>query len=154
MYATALLVLSTLGLAAPTTRRQLASTPQVTSETGLTFFTTDLNTGASLKSPDSYTCYGGPASNFPAQSEWASFNDLWTVQSSTNLNANGNTPADISNLHDSILEVSAAAKVDARVILAMIIQESAGNLHVGCTNNGVENCGIMVSTLMHFISLD
>ncbi|KAF7142172.1 hypothetical protein CNMCM5793_008680 [Aspergillus hiratsukae] len=44
---------------------------------------------------------------------------------------------------NSILEVSAAAKVDPRLILAVVMQESSGNVYVGCTNNNVQNCGLM-----------
>ena len=35
--------------------------------------------------------------------------------------------------------------IDPRVILAMIMQESSGNVHVISTNNGVQNNGIMQS---------
>lgn len=35
--------------------------------------------------------------------------------------------------------------IDPRVILAMIMQESSGNVHVISTNNGVQNNGILQS---------
>jgi hypothetical protein len=46
---------------------------------------------------------------------------------------------------NAILYVSSQTLVDNRVILAVILQESTGNVRVGCTNNGVRNCGIMQS---------
>jgi len=57
----------------------------------------------------------------------------------------GDTPAEATAIYNAIVAVSQEAKVDARVILAVVIQECTGNVRVPCTNNGVQNCGLMQS---------
>ena len=52
-------------------------------------------------------------------------------------------PDIIKLIRESILKISAAGKVDARMVLAQVMQESSGNVNVICTNNGVQNCGLM-----------
>ena len=52
----------------------------------------------------------------------------------------GDSESEIQALRNAIILVGWNARVDPRVILSVILQESTGNLRVGCTNNGVENC--------------
>ena len=136
------LLLSTIALAAPLHPRR--NTVSVTGS-GLTFFSPNLTEGSPMQPPTAYTCYSGSAANFPPLTQWASFNDLWNFQVTNAFAASGDSSSDIQDLKSSILSTSRAAKVDPRVILGIILQESSGNLNVGCTNNGVENCGIMQS---------
>ena len=120
-------------------------TGAVTSKTGLTFYNANYNDGTGHASHSNYTCYRGAASNFPAPSKWASFANLYAFQRSNALLPIGDSNAEAQAIYNAILSISKTAKVDARVILAVIVQESTGNVRVGCTFNGVQNCGLMQS---------
>ena len=117
----------------------------VTSKTGLSFYDANYNSGSGYTSHSNYTCYRGLASNFPPPSKWASFNNLFPFQKSNALLPIGDSNAEAQAIYNAILSISKTAKVDARVILAVIIQESTGNVRVSCTFNGIQNCGIMQS---------
>ena len=90
-----------------------------------------------------YVPYSGPASNFPNPSSWASFETLWS-QNST-LMALNDSPSEVGFIKAAIEKVAPESGIDARVILCIIMQESGGNVRVGTTNNGVGNPGIMQS---------
>ena len=90
-----------------------------------------------------YVAYSGPASHFPNPSSWASFQTLWS-QNSTLLALN-DSPSEVSSIKSAIEKVAPESGIDARVILCIIMQESGGNVRVGTTNNGVGNPGIMQS---------
>lgn len=115
--------------------------------TGVSFYSSDLSAGAALKAGSDYTCYRGSASRFPDIGQWASFDDLWKFQITNALSPIGDSSAEIQALQSAITSIGQAAQVDPRVILSIILQESTGNLKVGCTNNGVENCGIVRHTI-------
>ena len=68
-----ILLLASAALAAPIVPRPLAHVVG----TGLSFYSSNFSTGSALGPGSSYTCYGGPAENFPSIGKWASFNDLW-----------------------------------------------------------------------------
>jgi hypothetical protein len=57
------------------------------------------------------------------------------------------TDSQIQFIHDSILKVAAESGIDRRVILAVIMQESQGNVHVQTTTSpgGIRNPGLMQS---------
>ncbi|MCJ1324610.1 hypothetical protein MMC10_001272 [Thelotrema lepadinum] len=112
---------------------------------GLAFYTSNLNDGSPIKAGSTYTCYSGSADSFPPMSQWASFNALWAFQVKNALSPIGDTNQEIQAMQQAVVTVGQAAQVDPRVILAVILQESSGNVNVGCTNNGVSNCGIMQS---------
>lgn len=125
-------------------RRQ--GTGAVTSAAGLKFYQSNFATGTSgYANPGTYTCFSGPASKFPAISNWISFNKMYALLKSVALIPIGDTQAQAQDIYNGIVSISQAAKVDARVILAVIVLESTGNVHVKCTYNGVENCGLMQS---------
>ena len=90
-----------------------------------------------------YVAYSGPASHFPNPSNWASFETLWS-QNST-LMALNDSPSEVADIKAAIEKVAPESGIDARVILCIIMQESGGNVRVGTTNNGVGNPGIMQS---------
>lgn len=136
------------------------STAQVTNDTAFS------EGGASKSDPwtttsdgigageDKYTYYSGTSENFPALSSWVSFDDMWagnvyTIQNSCkNLKAGkNNSPEDTQNIYDAIQNRSAASYVDHRFILAVILQESHGCVHIGSTtsSSGVNNPGLMQS---------
>ncbi|KAG0652805.1 hypothetical protein D0Z07_0645 [Hyphodiscus hymeniophilus] len=107
------------------------------------WYTSDFSTGNSgYADPQYYYCFNGPAANFPPFANWMNFYDMFDLNQATSLNSEESGPLQ-GDLYNSIVQVSADSGVDARYILAIIMQESTGNLYVGCTNNGVENCGIM-----------
>jgi glucan 1,3-beta-glucosidase len=89
-----------------------------------------------------YTCHSGGASNFPEVSNWMGFQDMFDLNQATSLSVEESGPIQ-GQLWNAILEVSQDSMIDPRLILAIIMQESTGNVFVQCTNNGVENCGIM-----------
>ncbi|OMP86896.1 hypothetical protein BK809_0000571, partial [Diplodia seriata] len=78
---------------------------------------------------------------YPAITSWHPFAALWTASSPLIAAANPSTPTAPTLLRTAILTVSRATSVDARLILATIMQESGGALAVPCTGTG--NCGIM-----------
>ena len=90
-----------------------------------------------------YVSYSGPASNFPDPSTWASYEQLWSQNSS--LMALNDSPSEVGFIKAAIEQVAPESGIDARAILCVIMQESGGNVRVGTTNNGVGNPGIMQS---------
>lgn len=86
----------------------------------------------------SYQCFAG--SSYPALSSWLSFDTLWSSAASTITAVNG-APGLTPTIRSAILTVAAGDNIDARLVLAVIMQESTGRLAVPCT--GVSNCGIM-----------
>ncbi|KAG8162712.1 hypothetical protein KVR01_007190 [Diaporthe batatas] len=110
-----------------------------------------LQVGQVLKLPSSgspskgngYVDYGGPASNFPKESEWASWDELW--KQNERLMKFHDSDSEIALIKKSIETVAKESGVDRRVILCIIVQESGGNVRVRTTNNGVRNPGLMQS---------
>lgn len=104
---------------------------------------------------DSYTFYTGNGSDgagWPDMSTWGSFSDLWATNSATMANTCGwngwgdnDSPTEIADIQSAIQQVSASTGVDARFILAIVMQESEGCVRVPTTNNGVVNPGLMQS---------
>ncbi|KAF1955105.1 hypothetical protein CC80DRAFT_363896, partial [Byssothecium circinans] len=103
---------------------------------------------------DSYTYYHGNASNFPAKSNWMSFQDMWTANLDTFKNSCGwlkrgpnNTPEIIQDIYNAIQDRANASLVDHRIILATIIQETNGcPLNPPTTSSGgTRNPGLMQS---------
>jgi LysM repeat protein len=90
-----------------------------------------------------YIQYGGPASNFPNPSQWASYAALWTQNS--RLMKFHDSDTEIAQIKSAIEKVASESGVDVRAILCIIVQESGGNVRVGTTNNGVRNPGLMQS---------
>jgi len=93
--------------------------------------------------------YSGPASAFPPMSQWIDFTDLWNQNAPTMLLSNiwpGNTEQQNEWIQQAIIQVAAdSVIVDERLILAVVMQESQGHVHVPTTNNGVINPGLMQS---------
>jgi hypothetical protein len=63
--------------------------------------------------------------------------------SCSQFNVPNNSEEETSAIHDGILSVAQETGVDARFILATIMQESGGCVRVPSTNGGVQNPGIM-----------
>ncbi|KAI9829149.1 MAG: hypothetical protein M1832_000172 [Thelocarpon impressellum] len=118
-----------------------ANGPQVENPAALAFFSPDPEVGSGGRDPATYTCLSGPASNFPPIEEWTPFETMFKINQPQL--ALFEPEALQQNIKDSVLKISAFAKVDARLVMAQIMQESTGNVNVPCTNNGVQNCGLM-----------
>jgi LysM repeat protein len=89
--------------------------------------------------------YSGPASNFPDRGKWMKFSLMW--QQNIPTMKVSDTDSKIQFIHDSILSVATESGIDKRVILAVIMQESQGNVHVATTTSpgGIRNPGLMQS---------
>ncbi|KKK12676.1 putative exo-beta-1,3-glucanase [Aspergillus rambellii] len=110
---------------------------------GLNWYSSSLTDGATAyEDPEYYYCFGGPAANFPPLANWMGFTAMFDLNQETSMAQVESGPIQ-GDIWNAIVEVSAAAKVDARLVLAVVMQESSGNVYVGCTNNGVQNCGLM-----------
>ncbi|KAH9832355.1 A-agglutinin anchorage subunit-like, partial [Teratosphaeria destructans] len=98
-----------------------------------------------------YTGDGSTSAGWPAQSSWASFDDLWTAntaviaQSCTQFSAPNNSDDETSHLRSAISAVAASSGIDARFILAIVLQESGGCVRAPTSNYGVTNPGLMQS---------
>lgn len=137
-------------------------TPSSAQVTNTTAFTTGGATHNSVNSmqdgigagQDKYTYYSGPASSFPPATTWISFENMWTsnlpsMQTSCSALHAGedNTIAQIADIYTAIQSRANASLVDHRFILAIVLQESHGCVHVPTTHSstGVPNPGLMQS---------
>lgn len=122
----------------------------VTSNAGLAWYNADATAGtAGRNPPNSYVCYSGRANKFPAITTWVNYNTMWAnaVQYAFSQPTINDTVLQQKQIKGGILTVSKEAKVDQRVILAMILLETTGNLtklETQCTTSfgGVPNCGV------------
>ncbi|ORY04670.1 hypothetical protein BCR34DRAFT_604768 [Clohesyomyces aquaticus] len=96
------------------------------------------------KNPESiYSCAGPDVKDYPTKESWLSFNTLWAINSPI-IDKSNNNASYTKAIKTSIQNVSKASKVDARLILALIMQESAGKAKVACTGYDYKrDCGLM-----------
>lgn len=89
--------------------------------------------------------YSGPASNFPDPASWQRWSLMWARNSGV-MRIN-DSPEEVAHIEQAINTVSRESGIDRRVILAMIMQESQGNVRVNTTYSadGVRNAGLMQS---------
>jgi hypothetical protein len=96
-----------------------------------------------------YTAYKGDGSTkdgWPAQSQWLDFQTLWFMNQQTQINKIcDNTAAETADLYKAISAASQSTGVDARFILAIIMNESRGCVRVQTTSLAVSNPGLMQS---------
>lgn len=99
-----------------------------------------------------YTGDGSSAAGWPTQDDWASFEQMWAnnkpimAVSCSSQNVEDNTEAEMAQIRAAILKQASATKVDARFILATIMEESTGCVRVKTTaspGDGVINPGLM-----------
>lgn len=87
---------------------------------------TSLSTKSRLAVPNDpasvYSCVGPKAEDFPGQNEWLTFDQLWELNEPVIEKANGGSTYN-DELQTAIKEVASDSKVDARLILAIIMQE-------------------------------
>lgn len=102
---------------------------------------------------DIYKQYGcamsGIDRSWPATSNWVSFDVLFEsniahmLASCSQFNVANDTPDEIGAIWDGITAASDATGVDARFILAILMQESGGCVRAPTSNYGVRNPGLM-----------
>ena len=109
------------------TTRSAGAVPSTSSSGSLTF---------SSSQPVPSRSYSGPASNFPSQSLWISFDLLWNLNKDVcELNLDGMAQL----IHDDILQIASESGVDERVIFTVVLQESTCLLSAPTMNNSINN---------------
>ncbi|KAL8289805.1 hypothetical protein RB597_001438 [Gaeumannomyces tritici] len=81
----------------------------------------------------SFIFYSGPSSDFPPMSEWKTFEELFNLNKPEMLRT-GDTGEDVGCIWNAVLEY-AKLGVDERVVFAIIMQESTGDVGVATTWN-------------------
>jgi hypothetical protein len=104
---------------------------------------------------DAYKVYSGDGSTsagWPAESQWVSFDSMWSAnvpvmqKSCTNLGDYPNSSdKEIAEIKSAVKAQAAASGVDARFVLAIMMQESKGCVRVKTTAWGHANPGLMQS---------
>lgn len=115
-------------LAAPTTRQEYSSeyptapaAPATKKYTGNTQQYTPYTAPAAPAS-QKYFCYRGRV--FPSEKDWLSFEALESLNLATI--RLGNKPETVNSIFEAIIAVSKRAKLDPRIVLAIVMQESSG----------------------------
>ncbi|ATY62721.1 Lysozyme-like domain [Cordyceps militaris] len=95
---------------------------------------------------------GDASAGWPEQSAWASFESMWKAdlenvigKSCAGFQQVNNSPAESADIKSAIESVAQSSGVDARFILAILMQESNGCVRAPTTNYGVTNPGLMQS---------
>ncbi|OJJ50659.1 hypothetical protein ASPZODRAFT_126582 [Penicilliopsis zonata CBS 506.65] len=133
----------------PITKR---ATGETVTNTAVAVYTVDNSDGLSTAS-DSYTMYTGDgtvADGWPAMDDWLSFDAMFEANRE-NMRSSCENDFDLANnseeemgyLRAAIDKIAAETYVDHRLILAVIIQESAGCVRVPATVGSVSNPGLM-----------
>ncbi|KAF2009315.1 hypothetical protein BU24DRAFT_87114 [Aaosphaeria arxii CBS 175.79] len=89
-----------------------------------------------------YTCVGPEAKDYPGIDEWVSWETMWEINEPIIKEHNGGDTHN-EKIKKAIEEVSEMSFVDARLILAVIMQESGGKVDVECTGPEKKDCGLM-----------
>jgi LysM repeat protein len=92
------------------------------------------------KGGNGYVQYSGPASHFPKESEWASWDTLWKINE--RLMKLHDSDSEVALINKSIQTVAKESGVDRRVILCIIVQESGGNVRVKTVSEIVNESGV------------
>ncbi|KAF2102773.1 hypothetical protein NA57DRAFT_71757 [Rhizodiscina lignyota] len=112
--------------------------------TGDNWYSPNFKKGATAPAPSQpgpydYQCFSGDIEKYPDISNWLSFHELFQINKPMMLLSNSEDI--VSAIYHGIEAISKDSNVDARVILAMIMQESTGKVNTDCT--GGHNCGLM-----------
>lgn len=109
---------------------------------------------SSIPASSSYTQFvgtGSEADAWPSQSSWKDFDTLFGMNTQIMLdscaqwNIPNDTLAEIASIKSAISSVSQSSDVDARFILAIMLQESNGCVRAPVTSLSVENPGLLQS---------
>lgn len=95
-----------------------------------------------------YLGNGEPSQGWPEHGDWGDFEDMWSKNLESIIktgcqSGQQNTPENNADLKEAIHNVSKSSDVDARFILAIVLQESSGCVRVQTTANAVSNPGLM-----------
>lgn len=99
--------------------------------------------GGGNTTPGQFQNYAGPESSFPLPDKWLSYDALWDLNKAVCNMAGNDGKGDLINT-----DIQAAGHkygVDARIVLAIVLQESTCQLSAVTTNGGVSNPGLMQS---------
>ncbi|KGO71311.1 Peptidoglycan-binding Lysin subgroup [Penicillium italicum] len=88
---------------------------------------------------------GDASDGWPSISQWSEYETLWGLNQILIAASCDNSDEETSEINTSIKSIASETGIDARFILAIIMQESKGCVRVQSTNNGVENTGLMQS---------
>jgi hypothetical protein len=110
------------------------------------------NRGLAKRTTDSYTLYSGNGDTppWPTTDNWvSSFEDMFNYNmpimtgSCSQFGVPNNSDQEIQDISSGIQTVAGETGVDARFILAIVLQESNGCVRAPTTNYGVNNPGLM-----------
>ncbi|KAK1053582.1 hypothetical protein LTR74_016263 [Friedmanniomyces endolithicus] len=152
---------STVSTSSPTSLTTSSSTLTVSSFATSSTATATISSRSSTSSPTTtgstidvyktYTGDGSIADGWPAQSQWTDFESMFTANTA-NMKAScaqwsvpDDTDAEVADMKTAIQAIASTTGVDARVILAIIMQESTGCVRVITTEYSVFNPGLMQS---------
>jgi hypothetical protein len=152
-----LLFLTTLTLVASDTKANYAPSSALqiralggTVSSALWTSAAEMYNGANLTADhDTYTPYGCGAASFPARDSWIGFQDMWDINlpmmlsSCTQFGQVNNGPIAIEAIWNGIIDAATTTGLDARFILATMMQESGGCVRVPTTNYGTSNPGLL-----------
>ncbi|KAM3554802.1 hypothetical protein ARSEF4850_006289 [Beauveria asiatica] len=133
----------TATLPAPETSSAASSQPSAPASNPIS------STGSYIKT---FMGKGDASAGWPEENSWMSFDTMWDAnlknviyKSCAGFQQDNNLPAESADIKSAIEEVSKSEGVDARFILAVVMQESNGCVRVPTTANGVTNPGLMQS---------
>ncbi|OAX81627.1 hypothetical protein ACJ72_04026 [Emergomyces africanus] len=86
--------------------------------------TKNLSSGGEAYLTGGSTCYKG--TQFPPVNEWLSFDELWNINQPIMMQYD--SPSELDHIKTYIEEAAAQGGVDRAILLAMIMQESTGNV--------------------------
>ncbi|WPH04221.1 Hypothetical protein R9X50_00711000 [Acrodontium crateriforme] len=113
-----------------------------------------LPSATAVSGTDKYIMYSGDGSEnagWPSMDKWVSFDDMFEANtpkmkvSCSQWGVDDNTDEEVADMKGAIVEISKAAEVDPRFVLAIIMQESTGCVRVITTQYSVSNPGLMQS---------
>lgn len=103
--------------------RALSGVGSVVTGDGLKWYNADFATGNNgFADKNNYICYRGVKENFPSFDKWMNFATMFNLNQQASMVINDSGPEQ-GALYDAIVQVSKDSKVDARLILAVIMQE-------------------------------
>ena len=89
-----------------------------------------------------YKCFAGDVQNYPSPEKWPSWEALWDVNREQVLSSNGGDTYLQHYIQEGVLQVASDTNTDARLILAVIMQETKGVADAQCIG-AAPRCGIM-----------
>lgn len=93
-------------------------------------------------SSSSYHCYKGDPKSYPPSSQWLPFSELWNLNRETILSANAGDTYLQHYIQSSLEKVSQEYNINPSYLLALLLQESHGDVTTSCT--GPEpRCGLL-----------